>query len=560
MAGVVVAVVAVLVVGCVAVTQTLPAGVAATNLPTEQRWASPGSPPYICCWNADGQYVTFSFAANAGLTDLTLRYSAGNGHATRRMLLDGAVLDDNAVFAATPDWATWSTETWSTTLTAGNHQLQILFDSSAGSMQYMNLDSLTVDAVSPIAPAGVVVSVGYADTTAGISPWNGSPDTLFIGQGPECCLTSGPDNGKPGYDGGVIQVENTSDAPIRLDAITASFDGGSTPGSFDLWGGGDLGHLPQTVPAGGRVIVTMTSKFNFDTSDLFGETCIANSGVTPVVHVTINGTRVNYLDDHQILNSDGTDIVTCPGAETEQHEFTVLQPGHQPAAAPQNDVLPWVTGVATTDHVLSGFMGGWNASPPPTLSMQWMRCSDSGGNCQAIAEATGATYRPTASDVGHRLRLKVIAINATKMKTASSAPTDVVTAGPPTAQMGNTSTGYAATLVSNAQELGSVFTAGSAGVTTDFEFYARGAGSSQDFVPKIYSVVDGAPDALLAKGPTVTVPKGAKGTWYVADLSGVALTAGTQYYLALAPSGVFRGTYVGTETDGPLSFFVDYTP
>jgi hypothetical protein len=58
----------------------------------------------------------------------------------------------------------------------------------------------------------------------------------------------------------------------------------------------------------------------------------------------------------------------------------------------------------------------------------------------------------------------------------------------------------------------------------------------------------------------VTVSKGASNRWYVAKLSGVSLTAGTQYFLALQPSGAYNGTYLGSdsEDDGPFSVFVDY--
>jgi len=38
---------------------------------------------------------------------------------------------------------------------------------------------------------------------------------------------------------------------------------------------------------------------------------------------------------------------------------------------------------------------------------------------------------------------------------------------------------------------------------------------------------------------------------------GLALTSGTRYVLALDPSGT-PSTYVGSETNGVMAFFVDY--
>ncbi len=245
----VVLVVGFLSVGCATGTQTIAAGTSATNLPTETTWPGAQNPPYVCCWGSDGQYVTFSFTVGAGSTNLALRYSAGDGSASRKLILDGSVWMDDAPFAATSDWGTWSTSTFNTTLTSGTHQLEVLFDSAAGSHQHMNLDNLEVTRVSTSAPPGVTVALGYADTSVGISPWSGSPNTVFIGSPPQCCLTSGPDNGNAGYDAGVIEVINSGSSPVKLDAITVDFGADSNPSSFDLWGGERPIGCPKRSPS-----------------------------------------------------------------------------------------------------------------------------------------------------------------------------------------------------------------------------------------------------------------------------------------------------------------------
>jgi hypothetical protein len=108
-------------------------------------------------------------------------------------------------------------------------------------------------------------------------------------------------------------------------------------------------------------------------------------------------------------------------------------------------------------------------------------------------------------------------------------------------------------------ELSSIFTAASSGTTSDFEFFARGAGGSQVFTPKVYSVVNAAKGTLLATGTPISVPMGANGTWYVSAMKGLAIVSGEQYMLALDPSGT-KSTYVGSETDGTMAFFLDYAP
>ena len=539
--------------------QTLAANEAQTNLKTESTWPGAQNPPYICCWNAQGQYVTFSFTVPGGPANMLLRYSAGSGASAREIEVDGVVLVAKQVFPGTGNWSTWSTVGIGKTLSSGSHTLTILFNSASGSAGYMNLDNLQLSygmSTSP-PPTGVAVALGYADSAAGLTPWSGSASTVFIGEGPQCCATHGPDNGSPGYDGGAIEISNSGTSSVTVNTVLVDFGGGSSPSSFALWTRSTAPSLPQTLSPGGHLVLTMTSGFNFDTSDLFGEACHINSGVVPMVHLTINGAVTDYMDNHQILNSDGADRASCPGDISELVAFTTVQPGTQPAAAPVNDVAPALTGVATQSHILSGFAGAWNASPPPSIALQWSRCNASGASCTAISGQTSPTYIPAAADVGSTIRLAVTASNASGKSTLYSAPTAVIAAGAATAQMGDTSTGFTSVYVQSPTELSSVFTATSSGKTIDFEFFARGAGGTQVFTPRIYSATNGVKGTLLGTGAAVTVPMGTNGQWYVSSLSGVALTAGAQYVLALEPSGS-KSTYVGAEPSGEMSFFVDY--
>jgi len=194
--------------------------------------------------------------------------------------------------------------------------------------------------------------------------------------------------------------------------------------------------------------------------------------------------------------------------------------------------------------------------------MKWFRCTSTGTNCAVISGALGRTYRPVTADVGHTLKLQVSATNASGTVTALSAASALIGPGPPVAQLGNVSTGATSTFVYNTNQLSSIFTATASGTSVDFSFFARGAGNAQTFTPKIYSVVNGVQGSLLATGAAVTVAKSSTPKWYVSKLAGLSLRAGTQYMLALAPSGAYNGTYVGSETDnaGPMSFFVDYAP
>jgi hypothetical protein len=409
----------------------------------------------------------------------------------------------------------------------------------------------------PVAPPGpVAVSVGYADGANGLSPWSGSPNTTFLGEGPQCCLTHGPDNGSNGYDSGAIAISNTSSSTYTLDEVSVDFGGGSTPSHFQLWDSA----LPIRVPPGHRVILTMDNAFNFDTSDLFGEACHRNSGVVPAVHVTVNGSTTTYLDDWQVLNSDGADQASCPGDISERHAFTRLWPGSQPALAPVNDVPPALTGPAVEHRVESALFGAWHASPPPVEALNWLRCDSFGGHCAGIYGATSVNYLPTSADVGHSLRVAVVASNSTGSAFTASAASPDVRSAASTSQLGNTSTGNTSLFITGPTELTSAVTAAHTARLNDLSFFARGAGNTQAFTASVYALNNGVRGALLASSSPVTVPGATNGRWYEAALPAITLNGGQHYLLSLTNSGAFNATYVGASTNAGISMFLDTTP
>ncbi|MHB1956116.1 MAG: hypothetical protein ACYCOU_20485, partial [Sulfobacillus sp.] len=164
------------------------------------------------------------------------------------------------------------------------------------------------------AAANLVVSVGYADNLRPNplfpSPWAGSPNTTFIGQGPT-------------YDSGALLLQNTSSTAISVSDVSVQV-GTST---FDLWGSS------LTVPANGNLVLAQTSgSQNFDTSDAGGVSNCTPDGVTPTVTITIGGTAYQYTDTQKILNTGGVDTGgTACGTNNESHPWAVI--GSQQLAA-----------------------------------------------------------------------------------------------------------------------------------------------------------------------------------------------------------------------------------
>jgi subtilase family protein/hemolysin type calcium-binding protein/uncharacterized protein DUF11/WD40 repeat protein len=97
------------------------------------------------------------------------------------------------------------------------------------------------------------------------------------------------------------------------------------------------------------------------------------------------------------------------------------------AAAPANVTRPSIAGQAAAGSTLTAVSGTWNGAPSAFL-FQWLRCDDDPG-CIAIPGASGGTYVPGSSDVGHSLRVAVRAVHPLGLSagfTVASSPPVVV--------------------------------------------------------------------------------------------------------------------------------------
>ena len=74
-------------------------------------------------------------------------------------------------------------------------------------------------------------------------------------------------------------------------------------------------------------------------------------------------------------------------------------------APPVASAPPHITGTATAGELLSVTHGTWT-NDPTSYDDAWQRCNSAGGACVAIPGAAAESYRLTADDVGHTLRVK----------------------------------------------------------------------------------------------------------------------------------------------------------
>ena len=140
--------------------------------------------------------------------------------------------------------------------------------------------------------------------------------------------------------------------------------------------------------------------------------------------------------DYTLMSADSGKTVRCVlTAINSSGQNTAVTPKSAVIAAvspPVNTREPQISGTAQAGSTLTVTSGTWNGSPS-SYHYQWMRCPSSGGagdasNCAAISGATTGSYAPGSADVGHRLRVRVTATNATGSKTVASNATATVKA------------------------------------------------------------------------------------------------------------------------------------
>ena len=106
-----------------------------------------------------------------------------------------------------------------------------------------------------------------------------------------------------------------------------------------------------------------------------------------------------------------------------------------PNVAPNNVTEPRVTGTTRVGQVLRSTRGTWTGTEPIEYEFRWYRCDGRGSadasDCNRITNADNASYSLRQADAGFRMRSQVIGRNDDGQDTATSNPTNIVTAAKP---------------------------------------------------------------------------------------------------------------------------------
>ncbi len=125
-----------------------------------------------------------------------------------------------------------------------------------------------------------------------------------------------------------------------------------------------------------------------------------------------NATGTTYTvvsaDETHTLRLDVT-ASNSDGKATARANATAEVPGN--AKAPVETASPTVSGSAVVAEQLTATRGSWQGTQPISYTIRWQACNAEVTSC-ADNGATGSTYTVAKSDVGKRLRVKVVAKNS----------------------------------------------------------------------------------------------------------------------------------------------------
>jgi hypothetical protein len=182
------------------------------------------------------------------------------------------------------------------------------------------------------------------------------------------------------------------------------------------------GRVLTVTPGSYIVIGTLQLSHQWRRCDAAGANCSDILGATATTYTLVTADIGRTIVVREMATDDG-----IPGTTTTDSTATPVIA----ADPPQNTSLPTVSGTARDGQTLTSTDGSWTGDPPTTFTRQWRRCDGSGAACTNIAGATGTSYVLKPADVGHTIRLRVVA-EGLGTASADSAATGVVLAISPT--------------------------------------------------------------------------------------------------------------------------------
>jgi RHS repeat-associated protein/uncharacterized repeat protein (TIGR01451 family) len=193
---------------------------------------------------------------------------------------------------------------------AGSYPYEVDYTEAAGPTLSLVLSTVSFTQDT----SGLTAYAGYADgLRPGGSifpfPWNGSPNTVFVGCTGNCL-----------FDAGAVRLDNTTGHSVTVNSLTVDIGPNCR---FAIW------PADRVLPDGQSALFTQTISGassgcphdgSFDTSDAPFITCTP-TGLIPHITFTVDGVAHSFDDTSQILNTRGVDAAGCGGGN-ESHAWT----------------------------------------------------------------------------------------------------------------------------------------------------------------------------------------------------------------------------------------------
>ena len=114
-----------------------------TTAAIDNRYQNTG---YVAGGNHDEQWITFDVnVVCSGKYNLVFHYTAASGDASRYIYVNGRSIVNNQLFPRTNSWSSWnSVKVSGVWLNAGSNTVSVLFNSSKGSSNWLNLDEMSI--------------------------------------------------------------------------------------------------------------------------------------------------------------------------------------------------------------------------------------------------------------------------------------------------------------------------------------------------------------------------------------------------------------------------------
>jgi hypothetical protein len=173
--------------------------------------------------------------------------------------------------------------------------------------------------------------------------------------------------------------------------------------------------VAHTAPACGNGVTPTIYNPAFAPASGLAANYAGNSGIGPFNMPAAVSSILPAGESRELIVSHGSSVGSCAS-----YDLTLGADG------PFASVRPGLSGDPVEGGTLTASNGAWSGTPAITTS--WLRCDAGGAACEAIPGGAGASYTPTAADLGRRLRARVTATQGRSVS-SDSEPSGIVGAG-----------------------------------------------------------------------------------------------------------------------------------